>query len=288
MNTIRIHIERLATALASKGLRLKRHNLLEVVAAAFGYHNHNEAKAAADRGDLKAPMAERVGRIAADGQELVVLRDVRADALYAVAASKVTAGGVGITPYGNLVGIPERDDAEDVAELAEEDIVHIARISHKNGVAVMAGHTRADVSRQVAEHARGNWAEALEATRCADTSDRLDLPEDDQVLTDDQVEDLYFRAVSIDDPANYVEYDRLRMRPRTRKTRDPRYRSYPSTSHPNEPVEADYHSAHDTPGEAIACSKANRRGGFDSYVVDHVGRRFWRASKNWVEEAFAS
>lgn len=285
---ISIHIEKLAAALASKGLQLKRHNLLEVVAAAFGYHNHNEAKAAADRGDLQAPLAERIARIAIKGHDLIVLRDVRADATYAIAASRMASGTIGITPYGNLVEFPEQDAAGDAGKLGEEDIIHVARISHKHGVDVMAGYTRDDVSRQVAEHARDNWDEAIEANRYADKSERIDMPEDHEALTDDQVEDLYFQAVSINDPANYVEYDRLKVPPRSKKARDPRYRSYPSTSNPEEPVEADYHSAHDTIGEAIACSKANRRGGFDSYVVDHVGRRFWRASKNWVEETFAS
>ena len=292
MKTLNIHIERLAAALATKGLRLKRHNLLEVVAAAFGYHNHNEAKAAADRGDLDVPRADLIGRTTTAGQDFVVLKDPRADALYAVPASQMPAAGktgsIGITPYGNMVELADVGGVSDAITAPSEeskDVVHIALIHHSHGVDVVAGGTRLEVGGKVAQHARENWYEAYDNDKYSG-AETIGLPEDHEGLSDDEAEDLYFRAVSASDPGNYVEYETVEVTPRSNRTLDPRYRSYPSTSNPHEPFEADYHSAHGSLKDAISCSTANRRGGFDSYVVDHVGRRFWRASKNWAEERF--
>ena len=67
-----IHIDRLTRALERYQVKLKRAEVIEIAAAAFGYHNSNEFQAAARSGDLSPPPADPVGSIPlADGTSLV-------------------------------------------------------------------------------------------------------------------------------------------------------------------------------------------------------------------------
>ena len=52
MKPISIYLDRLAAALSAQNVTLKRSQLLEVAAAAFGYHNQHEATAASQNGGL--------------------------------------------------------------------------------------------------------------------------------------------------------------------------------------------------------------------------------------------
>src|SRR3546814_8867816 len=57
LKTTPIYLDRLDSALKKAGVSIKRSQLLETTAAAFGFHNSNEFTAAAARGDL-APRSE--------------------------------------------------------------------------------------------------------------------------------------------------------------------------------------------------------------------------------------
>lgn len=122
-----ILIDRLAAALALKGVKLKRSQLLEVASAAFGYHNSHEFIAAAKRGSLTPVSAEPVADIELSGTQLTILRDPEAGALYALETSfleQVAADAehetFGPSPYGSLLSleraldehIPTRQAAE--------------------------------------------------------------------------------------------------------------------------------------------------------------------------------
>lgn len=104
-----VHVDRLAQAMKAAGIDLKRSRLIEIAAAAFGYHNSNEFQAAARRGDLTPPLAEISGSLTTDdGTTLVVLQAT--DGLpYAIVRSALgtdRATTVGVSPYGGMVTMP--------------------------------------------------------------------------------------------------------------------------------------------------------------------------------------
>lgn len=106
MKTLPTHLNRLEAALGKQGVALKRHQLLEVCAAAFGYRNSNECTAAAKRGALDPAKAVRLGDARFDGIELAVVLDPIANAPYAL-ESKHLGDGFAVTPFGNLVDLRE-------------------------------------------------------------------------------------------------------------------------------------------------------------------------------------
>jgi hypothetical protein len=111
-----VHVDRLARALRDAGVDLRRSKVIEIAAAALGYHNSNEFQAAARRGDLTPPQADLVGGTSlADGTCLLVLR-APGGAPYAIARSTLDgdrAAAIGINPYGGMVTLPPI--GEDVA-----------------------------------------------------------------------------------------------------------------------------------------------------------------------------
>lgn len=104
MKTLPTHLDRLQAALGKQGVALKRHQLLEVCAAAFGYRNSNECTAAAKRGALDPAKAKRLGDARFDGIELAVVLDPIANAPYAIEA-KHLGEAFAVTPFGNLVDL---------------------------------------------------------------------------------------------------------------------------------------------------------------------------------------
>src|SRR3546814_11988389 len=61
LKTTPIYLDRLDSALKKAGVSIKRSQLLETTAAAFGFHNSNELTAEAARGDLAPPGATPIG-----------------------------------------------------------------------------------------------------------------------------------------------------------------------------------------------------------------------------------
>lgn len=114
MKPIAIHLDRLSQALAAKGVELKRTDLLQVAAAAFGYHNQNEVSAASQRGDLTPRHAVPVCRVSIPStpfeREIVVLETDEQmlygiDAAFFDAVDDRRAERYGPTPYGTLVDL---------------------------------------------------------------------------------------------------------------------------------------------------------------------------------------
>lgn len=119
--TAPIILDRLGASLESHGVRLKRAQLLETAAMAFGYHNQNEFTAAARSGELDAPRPVVIGRVALEETTLIALRDI-SGGVYAIEESfieKVVEDErrehFGPSPYGGLVDL--RDVADDPATM---------------------------------------------------------------------------------------------------------------------------------------------------------------------------
>jgi hypothetical protein len=110
----KITLDRLAAALEAQGVSLKRHQLLEVAARAFGNADAQHMTAAAKRGELDPPVAEDLGLIdaaaVAGAAPLRVLRDPGAGRLFAVEDAAfdptVRADRFAVSPYGGLVALP--------------------------------------------------------------------------------------------------------------------------------------------------------------------------------------
>lgn len=104
-----IILDRLDAALKTNGVTLKRAQLLETAAMAFGYHNAAEFSAADKAGGLDAAPAEVVGRIDLAGTGLIGIRD-GSGAVYAIdetfieqVVEEERRELFGPSPYGGLV-----------------------------------------------------------------------------------------------------------------------------------------------------------------------------------------
>lgn len=175
MKTLPIHLDRLAQALAVQGVTLKRHQLLSVAAATFGYRNQNTLAAAAKAGDLDAPLAEVIGAFELQtGERLAIIRDPRAKAPFAIDLSFVEhsiEGGANLyapSPYGHLVDLTPLADrpitnAPGQQTLAQSDTVitlevHSATIDHKHGQNSYVTLTEHQLDQKIAEYCRENWS----------------------------------------------------------------------------------------------------------------------------------
>lgn len=148
MKSLPIHLNRLDRALRAQGVVFKRHQLLETCAAAFGFHNSNEATAAAKSGVLNPPQATPIGRLSLDdGQILIVAQDPLAMAPYAIDETFVEqtdgANQFGVSPYGHILdltrlsGEPLSEIAERLSEIGTSSCIELkiytACIQHKHG-----------------------------------------------------------------------------------------------------------------------------------------------------------
>lgn len=167
-------LDRLDKALGKQGLTLKRAQLLEVAAAAFGHRNSNAMTAAAQAGDLALPPVQPSARIQlANGETLMVLLDPAANASYAIDESfleqvvnEERGEEAGITPYGHLVDLnPALDwNGEIICQgRAPDDVefvdIHIGIISHKHGSSSYAAFSEQDLYLQMKEYVLENWHE---------------------------------------------------------------------------------------------------------------------------------
>ncbi|MFZ3481693.1 hypothetical protein [Sphingomonas sp. 3-13AW] len=165
-----VHVDRLAQALKAQGIDLKRSKVIEIAAAAFGFHNSNEFEAAAKAGDLTPPKAAPLGNVTlANGTSLLVLRDAQ-DLPYAVLPSALGQGrssSVGITPYGGIVTLPENGEVTTMMSKS-----HSATRASRSGGS--AGYAAIDLS---------TLGALIEAADAHAASLREDL-EDDALSTD--------------------------------------------------------------------------------------------------------
>ena len=112
---VAVHVDRLVSALAEQGIDVRRTKALELVAAAFGFHNTHECTAASQRGDLTPPAAQPICRVTIPGGEaLIVLRDPVTDAPYAIDETFIEQvvederrEAYGPSPYGRLLDLSQ-------------------------------------------------------------------------------------------------------------------------------------------------------------------------------------
>lgn len=110
----KITLDRLAAALEAEGVSLKRHQLLNVAARAFGNADAQHLAAAAKRGEIDPPVADELGVVDAPSATgptpLRVLRDPTTDRLFAIDDAgfdpAVRADRFAVSPYGGLVALP--------------------------------------------------------------------------------------------------------------------------------------------------------------------------------------
>ena len=174
-----VYLDRIAHALDAQGVSLKRTQLLEVCAAAFGYRNSNELTAASKTDALVPPYAEPVGTLTLpDGQRIVVLKDVLANAPYAIdeaflegVVAEERRETIGVTPYGHLAGLgfaidtPLSDLAGPVSSpVAMSSIVTIqmGMIEHKHGEDHYSSATVDGLFAELAEYVRESWNDVAE------------------------------------------------------------------------------------------------------------------------------
>lgn len=276
-NPVPALLDRLAHRLESYGVKLKRNQLLELTAVAFGIRNSNELAAAGKQGALRAlAAAAPIGRFAlADGTTLAVLKDSLAGTPYAIDASfleqtvaEERRERIGVTPYGHLIDLDPLIDAElsdiqarsgqlpagevaltratverliraaqtltpDVVGEEAADLtdaiaaantrldaapaqsaatiersddgsitVYHGTISHKHGSDTCIAVTQAELYRQLAGYCHENWHEVAAYP---------EVPTDPQFLSDFEVVDTYFEAMSNHDGREYLDLSEVAL-----------------------------------------------------------------------------
>lgn len=176
MSKVRLHLSRLGEALGKQGIKMKRSNLLQLCAAAFGYHNSNELTAADKRGDLKLEKADHLGVITMQGlPDLMLVRDPVANAIYAVQDDSAAhvhdqhKTALVVSPYGNLLRLempasptilthtePRR---QLLLNPSQTITIYAANVDHRHGQNSYCALTKAQLDDQIAEYCRENWSE---------------------------------------------------------------------------------------------------------------------------------
>jgi hypothetical protein len=176
MKSLPIHLNRLDKALQAQGVVFKRHQILEVCAAAFGYRSSNECTAAAKKGDLTPPPAPATGRFRLDdGQSLVLLLDPVANAPFAVDETFLEdqdegKGALyGVSPYGHLLDLTSSvtDKLQTLADAAgyldpEREIeftIYTATIDHRHGSSVFTSLTQEGIQAEIEGWCDDYWHE---------------------------------------------------------------------------------------------------------------------------------
>lgn len=216
-----IILDRLAHALEAQGIKVKRSQLLEISAAAFGHRNSNELTAAAKAGDINPYPAQVIGRVSLpDGQSVIIVNDQLANSPYAIdevfleqVAAEERREEIGITPYGHLAALYEVLDAADIPEItggAATSEVHVGRVSHKHGENIYVAADDDGLTMQVAEYCRENWDD--EVGEYAEDQ----FPE---LMTDKEIVEAYFDLCSNHEIEEYldtsVEEVKARLIPKT-------------------------------------------------------------------------
>lgn len=164
MSRVLPHLNRLADALAGHGVKLKRADLLEVAAAAFGFRNSNELTAAARDGELDPAPAVTLGRITIAGKDMIVLSDPATRETFAASAEE---GDILLAPHGGMVRVAELKDSLRPLNEAFSSIpssssstLWIARVEpvSKQGHVILHGSSRAIVTAKLA-----NWCQNQDA-----------------------------------------------------------------------------------------------------------------------------
>ena len=203
-----IIFDRLAHALDAHGIKVKRSQLLEISAAAFGHRNSNALTAAAKAGDINPYPAQVIGRVELpDGQSVIIVNDQLANSPYAIdeafleqVAAEERREEIGITPYGHLAALYDVLDATDIPAIAGGPVtseVHVGRISHKHGNNIYVAADDDGLTMQIAEYARENWDDEV--------GEYADEGENPATMTDEEVVSAYFELCENHEVEEYLE-----------------------------------------------------------------------------------
>lgn len=301
---IAIHLDRLTAALGAHGIRLKRHEVLDIATRAFGHQNPNGTSALAAAGDLDPPPAQPIARVDLGDDSVMLMRDMQTGMAFGM--SEGFLSGVATdrtrqfanTPYGGMTDL-RRVSVSDAPTLGERLTIGaspewVAVIQHGDG---FDGHTwfRESSARHLATEIAAWCVEWWGEARDIDDT----LPAETTGLNDLEVIEGYFKAKKGVEHLLMEDHEDLACIALIRDgiiendtspvasnvIRDGRFRAYPTTDWTSGvPEEKDHASSHDTLEEAIAACKAGSDDTRDSAVVDHVGRHFWRASRRWERQ----
>ncbi|MFC1457777.1 hypothetical protein ACETIH_13805 [Microvirga arabica] len=208
MKSLSVHLDRLEKVLKARGIPCKRHQTLEVAAAAFGYHNQNELTAAGKAGDLNPPLAEPIGEVALpSGETIIVVRDPLANSAYAIdqafveqVISEERAELFGPSPYGHLLNLSRLLDNQILPLQASLDSIgasdtieiplFIAEVSHKHGDNLYVMATQEALDAEVADYCRSS----LFNDRTFRPDSPADADDDLTKLSDKEIISRYFDA----------------------------------------------------------------------------------------------
>jgi hypothetical protein len=203
MKALSIHLDRLEKVLKARGIPCKRHQSLELAAAAFGYHNQNQLTAAGKAGDLNLPMAEPIGEVALpSGETIIVVRDPLANSTYAVdqafveqVVAEERAELFGPTPYGHLLNlsrllddaiVPLQANLDSIGAVETIEIpLFIAEVSHKHGDNLYVMATQEALDAEVADYCRSSLLNdrTFRPGNPADTGDDLTKLSDQEIIS---------------------------------------------------------------------------------------------------------
>lgn len=187
LKTSSIYVDRLSKVLDKFNINLKRSQVLEIAAQAFGFHNSNEFTAASKSGALTPPALQPIGRLnLEDGQSLILVKDTLANSPYAIDEAFIEqvvmndrAELIGATPYGNLAflgNIADTDlptwhagQAPKPKPFASERnpngvssiTLYIAIITHKNGTNSYTDLSSELLEEQIANYCIEFWDEIV-------------------------------------------------------------------------------------------------------------------------------
>lgn len=223
MRTLPIHLDRLDAALRSKGVTLKRHSLVEIAAAAFGYHNQNQLTAAAKAGDLEPAPARGIGIVSVQGRDMTLLEDAEGRP-FAIASDPVAttdkSAAFMVSPYGGIVDMRSVDVLPDMRS-DTKNVLHFASITHEYGSNLYSDRTEEGLKRQIADWCREYWEqEGIDGSY--------------EGLSDEETCDAYFEQAE-DDGVTYYDPEDVKM---------PGYGSTTARSTPFVPDDFDMRSAY--------------------------------------------
>jgi len=204
-----ILLDRLEHALKVQGLHLKRNQLLEVAASAFGYRNSNALTAAAKDGDINPPYAIPVGTLTLpDGQRIFVAIDDLAKAPYAIdesfleqIAAEERRETIGITPYGHMARLDQildfvGDDIQPGDSSEKTSRIFVGLVTYKEGINVYLAPDNDGIIMQIATYVRENWDDISEY------GDELENPD---LMSDSEVVEAFFDACANYELGQYLD-----------------------------------------------------------------------------------
>lgn len=164
-NPLPAMLDRMSKVLSAAGVSLKRGQLVEIAAAAFGYRNSNVLTKLAKEGGLAPPAAVARGSyILVTGEEMIIAQDPVADAPFALDASfleqvveEERAEWFGVSPYGNLLDLRPLNDDTNIRTGASGKSVFVGIVTHKHGTDVYVAADEFSLNGEIYAYVSQSW-----------------------------------------------------------------------------------------------------------------------------------